>query len=90
MEEPCEKCQGTGKIKHECRTYQLKTIKDHPCNVTDYMDATGSQGYTVQQCVVCQRVFGTRWQFDAGTGSDCHEKDYGIGDPFVLVKERHY
>jgi hypothetical protein len=44
----------------------------------------------VKQCGRCGRVWGIRWQYDDGTGSDDRAKDFGFGDPLKLVKERHY
>lgn len=84
----CRCCDGTGKVK--CRCERLSIVEGHPLNTTDYQGPSGSQGYSVKRCRDCGRIWAVRWQFDPGTGSDNHHKDYGFGDPLELVKERHY
>ncbi len=86
----CQHCDGTGKVKCDCPSYEMKTVEGHPLNHEDWRHEHSSQGYVVRQCRRCKRVFGIRHQWDAGTGSDDDVKDFGIGDPLVLVTERHY
>lgn len=88
--EPCPHCRGTGKILHECQNHQLVTVKNHPLNQTDWEHSGSQQGYVVRQCEVCRRVWGIRYQWDDGTGSDSHEHCFGKGDPFKVAKRRHY
>ena len=87
---PCHYCKGTGLLNCDCRDHWLKTVVGHPLNQLDFDDNYSRQGYVVRVCSQCGKVFGIRYQWDAGTGSDNHIKDFGFGDPFELVKERHY
>jgi hypothetical protein len=87
---PCRTCNGTGTVKCECLEHSLKTVDNHPLNTVDWNSGGSRQGYCVQQCRRCGRVWGCRYQFDPGTGSDNHYKDFGFGNPLELATERHY
>lgn len=86
----CYQCGGKGSAPCDCSDGWLRRVEGHPCNASDWKSYGSSQGYVVKQCCKCGRVFGIRYQYDAGTGSDDHVKDFGFGDPLVLVTERHY
>ena len=90
MKVKCHHCDGSGELVHTCEDHHLVRVEGHPLNETDYDAFSSRQGYVVKQCRICKCVFGIRWQYDAGTGSDNHVRDFGIGDPLELVKERHY
>ncbi len=81
--EECEYCKGTGKIKHKCRN--LKYIQNHPLNQKFSSGPYSEEGFLIKQCPTCNRVFGIRYQYDEGTGSDDRYHDYGIGDPFKIA-----
>lgn len=84
---PCRHCNGTGQVECQCDDHQLRTVADHPCNVSDHSSPYSSSGFVVKQCRDCGRVWGLEYQWDAGTGSDDKVTDYGFGDPFELVKK---
>ncbi len=87
----CWHCDGKGFVKCDCPDSRVRRVDKHPLNQTDWDNPyTSMQGYVVKQCLDCGRVFGIRYQWDVGTGSDDHVKDFGIGDPLELVTERHY
>ena len=81
----CEHCKGTGKVKHEC-TY-LNVVRNHPLNKKYSCGPYSEEGFIVKQCPTCKRVWGIRYQYGDGTGSDNRYHDYGIGDPLELAKE---
>ena len=83
----CPKCDGSGKVLCECK--HLSIVDGHPLNAIDSSGSHRGRGYTVKICRKCGRVWGLRWQWDSGSGGDYDAKDYGFGDPFELVKERH-
>lgn len=53
-----------------CDEHQLQRIDDHPLNRTDWRNSYSSQGYQVWRCKCCGQLWGCRYQYDAGTGSD--------------------
>jgi hypothetical protein len=60
---PCPHCGGTGKIRHECTQYNLNLIK---LLYDRYGELLG-----IYRCSICGQLWKIRWQWDAGTGSDC-------------------
>lgn len=86
----CHHCKGTGRIEHECNLDSpCKAVKDHPLNQSDHSSSRSSQGYMVKQCY-CGRVWGIRYQWDAGSGNDDRVHCFGKGDPLKVATERHY
>lgn len=86
----CGHCKGSGHIKCECASHHCKRVENHPLNSVDHEGSFSRQGYSIMVCTKCNRVWGVRYQWDLGAGSDNRYHDFGIGDPFELAKERHY
>ncbi len=74
----------------QCRQQRFKhlTIIDHPENTADRSaNAPSSQGYQVYKCEICGEIWGCRYQWDPGSGSDNRWKAFGKNPDNV---RRHY
>lgn len=85
----CNRCKGVGHVKCECPDYAFKTVEGHSLN-HKWRDQSGvsSEGFCIQQCRQCGRVRGLYYQWDAGTGSDDSEVDYGFVDPMTITERK--
>jgi len=73
---------------HECsRHYPRMRKVESPANSTD-SSGMSSQGYIVYECQVCKCIWGCRYQYDPGTGSDDRWHNFGVIDPTTV--KRHY
>jgi hypothetical protein len=70
--EPCPHCAGSGERTRECcDVYKDLEQIDHSLNAKD-IDNPGlsHEGYQVYKCKKCNTLWGCRYQWNAGTGSD--------------------
>lgn len=74
--------------KHNClESHTLKRVHS-PANGTDWDNEYSRQGYQVHRCQACGKIWGCRYQWDSGTGSDDDWKCFDRIDPKDVV--RHY
>lgn len=83
----CPTC--TCRVRCDCPANTMKRVESHPLNTVDWDHPGSRQGYAVMRCGRCGKVWGLRFQWDGGTGSDNRYHDYGFVDP-MAVTERHY
>ena len=70
--EPCHHCEDGTRLRQCCdlRRGDLKKLNDHPLTRTDWDYPGSHQGYAVYECDCCGQLWGQRYQWDDGTGSD--------------------
>lgn len=83
----CKTCMC--RVECQCDGQALKRVEGHPLNQVDWDHHGSRQGYAIMQCGRCGKVWGLRYQWDGGTGSDDRLHDFGWIDP-ADITERHY
>ena len=84
---PCTECDGKGVITRECCVFEagdLEPVRHHRLNNVD-RPFPNTQGYQVYRCRHCTQLWGRRYQYNEGTGSDDHWAALDNEKP-----ERHY
>lgn len=59
---------------------------DHPDNSVDWDYPDSRQSYQFYQCPICDTIYGERYQYDSGTGSDVRWHRFQDGEEI----KRHY
>ncbi len=82
----CPECGGTGKVQCGCPDCYCQRVEGHPLNATFRESTYSREGYTIKLCKKCGKVWGHRWQWSDGTGSDDVFHDYGFVDPMTVTE----